>query len=537
MKRSAAPLRRQVFLFALLISGAVLLSVGGILFAHHLGQARARLADSLLSTARITAANASAAVAFRDARAASEILRSLRHNPLIVGAVLYDREGRPFCAHGSPAPAMPDPGDPSAAVTVDVIHEGEPLGRLLVVADNRAELRRTALTWAGVYAGAFALTVLLALGLAARFQRIVAEPITRLARTAHEVTSRRDYSVRAAIAGPAEVAGLAAAFNTMLGEVGRRDETLARQLVALDQEVRERKAAQETLRQNTRDMLRLSREAGMAEVAAGVLHDIGNALNSINVSAELLSDHMRGRAHASARALHDFLAAPPTRAAAVLASPPDGPALRDFLVAYAEHTVSNLRKADEELAALRAAVAHLKEIVARQQTLAKSPRRSEPFDLEDALREALLIDKTEVGSAPLRIERIQEVDAPAVVHADRSAVVQILINLLANARAAIEAGAPPAPLLQVRLGPATPSHLALSVTDNGIGIPADQLLSIFSYGFTTKAGGHGFGLHNAANTARLLGGALRVRSDGPGRGATFTLELPRRAPGADAHDA
>lgn len=536
MKTSPAPLRRQVFLFALLISGVVLLAVGGILFAHHLGQARARLADSLLSTARITAGNASAAVAFRDTRAASEILRSLRHNPLIVSAILYDLKGRPFVAHGAPVPALPDNLDPAAAILVDVIHEKEPLGRLLVVADNRAELRRTALTWAGVYAGAFAVTALLALGLAARFQRAVAAPLTRLARTAEEVTTQRDYSVRAEIAGPAEVAGLASAFNTMLVEVGRRDETLARQLVVLDQEVREREAAQETLRQNTREMLRLSREAGMAEVAAGVLHNIGNALNSINVSAELLSDHVRGRAHASARALHDFLGAPPSRAAAVLAAPPDGPALRDFLVAYAEHTVSHLRKADEELDALRAAVAHLKEIVARQQTLAKSPRRSESFDLEEAVREALLIDKTEGGPARLRVERVREHDTDGTVYADRSAVVQILINLLANARAAIEAAAPAEPSLQVRIGPATPAHLALSVTDNGIGIPPDQLLSIFSYGFTTKAGGHGFGLHNAANTARLLGGALRVHSDGPGKGATFTLELPRRAPGADAHD-
>jgi signal transduction histidine kinase len=68
--------------------------------------------------------------------------------------------------------------------------------------------------------------------------------------------------------------------------------------------------------------------------------------------------------------------------------------------------------------------------------------------------------------------------------------------------------------------------IAIQVADNGIGIPVDHLARIFSYGFTTKKNGHGFGLHSGALAARLLGGSLRVESPGPGQGATFTLELP-----------
>jgi signal transduction histidine kinase len=71
-----------------------------------------------------------------------------------------------------------------------------------------------------------------------------------------------------------------------------------------------------------------------------------------------------------------------------------------------------------------------------------------------------------------------------------------------------------------------PSRVRISVSDNGVGIPAENLTRIFSHGFTTKQDGHGFGLHSGALAAKELGGSLSVQSDGPGHGATFTLELP-----------
>jgi len=74
------------------------------------------------------------------------------------------------------------------------------------------------------------------------------------------------------------------------------------------------------------------------------------------------------------------------------------------------------------------------------------------------------------------------------------------------------------------------------VIDNGIGIPPENMGRIFNHGFTTRDSGHGFGLHSAALAAQELGGSLRAESDGPGRGATFVLELPL-APAAAARAA
>ena len=537
------PIRRQVLVFAFLICITVLITAGGALFFHHLGQTRARLAESLRAIAQITAANISAAIAFDRPSEASDMLAALSHYPLIVSAVLYDMQNRPFASYGLPLPEASPPTalDPDISLLVEVRtskEDPQPLGRLLVITDNRAELHRTAVTWASVYAAAFLFTGLLAYALATLFQRAVAEPITALARTADAVTKHNDYAARATPSGPAEVAALAEAFNTMLAEIGRRDAELARQLKALDKEMHEREAAEASLRQNTRELLRLSHEAGMAEVATGVLHNIGNALNSINVSAELLADYLRARAQPTVTLLRDFFAAPPPKAAPVFSAHPDAPGVLAFAAGVAEHAASHLETAAQELATLRTGVAHLKDIVARQQALAKSTRHSETFDLREAVQEALLLDKTAGHSAAPSLLIEQSCEGPSLVHSDRSAVVQVLVNLFANARAALAAhpASSPAPLLRIRIGPPTATHLSVSVADNGIGIRPDQLVSIFSYGFTTKAGGHGFGLHNAANTARLLGGALRVHSDGPGLGATFTLDLPRH-PTSSAHDA
>jgi signal transduction histidine kinase len=64
------------------------------------------------------------------------------------------------------------------------------------------------------------------------------------------------------------------------------------------------------------------------------------------------------------------------------------------------------------------------------------------------------------------------------------------------------------------------------VTDNGIGIPAENFKRLFEHGFTTKQEGHGFGLHSCALAVRELGGDIQTRSDGIGTGATFSLRLP-----------
>jgi signal transduction histidine kinase len=121
-----------------------------------------------------------------------------------------------------------------------------------------------------------------------------------------------------------------------------------------------------------------------------------------------------------------------------------------------------------------------------------------------------------------------------VVTTDKHKVMQILINLVRNAKfACVDSGRPDRQLTVRTTG--DDRGLRIAIIDNGVGIPAENLARIFNHGFTTRKNGHGFGLHSGALAARELGGALTVHSAGPGQGATFTLELPYK-PAASAHE-
>jgi len=112
---------------------------------------------------------------------------------------------------------------------------------------------------------------------------------------------------------------------------------------------------------------------------------------------------------------------------------------------------------------------------------------------------------------------------------DRHKVLQILINLIRNAKYALEESEQTDKRLTIRIAKGMQASVRISVADNGIGISPENLTRIFAHGFTTRRDGHGFGLHSGANAAREIGGSLAAESEGRGKGATFTLELPTAA--------
>ena len=135
------------------------------------------------------------------------------------------------------------------------------------------------------------------------------------------------------------------------------------------------------------------------------------------------------------------------------------------------------------------------------------------------------------GPGPVEIVREAAHDPPLIV--ENHKVVQILINLVRNARQACAERGSPSGRVVVRVEGAAAGRVHFSVRDDGVGIAPAILARVFEHGFTTRRDGHGFGLHGAALMAAELGGALAVVSEGPGRGATFTLDLPLVAAGAE----
>ncbi len=112
---------------------------------------------------------------------------------------------------------------------------------------------------------------------------------------------------------------------------------------------------------------------------------------------------------------------------------------------------------------------------------------------------------------------------------DKHKVLQILINVIRNAKYAVSESARREKKVVVRVGVQGYNghrRVQIAVCDNGIGIAPENLARIFAHGFTTKRDGHGFGLHSAALAAKEIGGSLVAHSDGLNQGATFMLELP-----------
>ena len=268
----------------------------------------------------------------------------------------------------------------------------------------------------------------------------------------------------------------------------------------------------------------------MSEVATNVLHNVGNVLNSVNVSAAVVSDLARKSKVtqlAKAVALLDEHAA---NLADFIANTPKGMQLRAYLHELSIHLAQEQQTSIKELQSLRRNIEHIKGIVSMQQGYARASGLTEIVRIQDLVEDTLRMDAGSLTRHHIRL--IREYDNVPPITEEKHKVLQILINLVRNAKLACEDGDQADNQVTVRITNGG-DQVKISVADNGIGIPRENLTRIFQHGFTTRKGGHGFGLLSAALSAKDLGGTLIVHSDGPGRGAAFTLLLPLQPPMTD----
>jgi two-component system, NtrC family, sensor kinase len=269
-----------------------------------------------------------------------------------------------------------------------------------------------------------------------------------------------------------------------------------------------------------------ARQAGMAEIATNVLHNVGNILNSVNVSAELVDGTLRrSKAQGLVRAV-ELIEAQGAGLGRFLQDDERGRLLPGYLRGLADALTEEQQRMLKELQHLGRSVQHIKDVVSTQQSYAVAASFTEPARATELADEALRLDGRELDRAGIHVER----DYAEVPQArfDRGRVLQILVNLVSNARHAMAEVPPPQRKLVVRVT-AEAGRVRIAVRDFGEGIAPENLTRIFVHGFTTRRSGHGFGLHSSAVAAREMGGTLAAHSDGPGRGATFTLELPLEA--------
>ena len=289
-------------------------------------------------------------------------------------------------------------------------------------------------------------------------------------------------------------------------------------------DITQAKRAESELAELNRQIAETQRQAGMAEVATGVLHNVGNVLNSINVSATLVREQLATSKLQSLLKATGLMRENLCDLGAFLTQNPQGRKVPEFLFKVTDHLSSEHRRWQTELTGLTKNVEHIKEIVAMQQGYARLAGVVEPQAAHELVEDALRINEVALGRHGIRVTR--QFDPVPSVAVDKHKVLQILINLIRNAKQAIEDNNRDDKELTLSITKQTNGHVAIAVKDSGVGIAPENLTRIFSHGFTTKHSGHGFGLHSAANAAREMGGQLTVQSDGSGQGATFVLDLP-----------
>ncbi len=294
----------------------------------------------------------------------------------------------------------------------------------------------------------------------------------------------------------------------------------------LEAEIAERKKMETRVEKTHKELLSASRQAGMAEVATSVLHNVGNVLNSVNISSAIVAEKIRNSKVANLSKAVSLLQANAGNLAEFLDKDPKGKQLPSYLGNLADHLSTERDGLLEELTSLSDNVEHIKEIVAMQQNYACVSGVIETLPVADLVEDALRMNVAALERH--RVEIVREYASVPSIMVDKHKVLQILVNLLRNAKYACDESNSPAKKITLRITGGE-DRVRIAVIDNGIGISKENFTRIFSHGFTTKKDGHGFGLHSGALAAKEMGGALLVHSDGVGCGAAFTLELPLAA--------
>jgi two-component system NtrC family sensor kinase len=299
---------------------------------------------------------------------------------------------------------------------------------------------------------------------------------------------------------------------------------LSATLMELEAQRQATEAAEVGRRELQRRLLTASRDAGRAEIATGILHDVGNVLNSVNVSVSMINKTLQQSKLPNLGRSIQMIEEHRSSLGEFLTSDERGQRLPGYLAKLADTLGGEQKQLHEEVAALQKSLEHVGHVVKMQQSYAKGSTLRELVNPSELLDDALQMNLVSFERHNIRVAREYTAVGPRML--DKHKVLQILVNLVSNAKDAMKGNDTGHRHLAVKIEECNAERLRFSVSDNGAGITSENLTRIFTHGFTTRKEGHGFGLHGSANAAKEMNGTLIGTSEGPGNGATFILEVP-----------
>ena len=277
----------------------------------------------------------------------------------------------------------------------------------------------------------------------------------------------------------------------------------------------------------TEKSMKIARQSGMAEVASSVLHNVGNVLNSVNISSSLIKDHLKKIDLKKLEDVNNLINEHQHDLGTFISSDPRGSRLPNYLSLLTNKWQIEYNSLIGEISRLEQNIQHIKEIIALQQSFSAIIDFAELTSIEKLIDEALTLASINFSRHEITVKK--EYAKLKNIYVDKLKLTQILINLIYNAKEALIESSSQEKFILIKTGSVDEKTFFIQVIDNGIGIDSVNQSKIFSYGFTTKKSGHGFGLHSSIIAVNEMKGALEVTSEGANKGATFTIKLPYKA--------
>jgi two-component system, NtrC family, sensor kinase len=409
------------------------------------------------------------------------------------------------------------------------------------------------------------ITLLVLLVVTSLLLRWVLKPIENLAVVMQKITQNKDYSTRVNLQRKDETGLLVNAFNTMLEQIQLRDsELITEKELALrseneakvyahevsitnnelENEISERikieyklKELSDTLEQRVKERTKtleelnkiisdVSRSAGMAEIANGVLHNVGNVLNSVNVSSSVIREKLRNTETRNLKKLVELLDANKENLSDFFIHDEKGSQIPRFLSLLADKQQQQELAFYAELDELDSNITHIKSIISMQQSYSGSFGVTECVKLPDLIDDAIKINMNNIQDFQFQI--IKNIQGIADIHIDRHKVLQVVINLISNAKYALVDSTNNEKIMTISLSELDDA-IVIEVKDTGVGILKEDISNLFNYGFSKRKNGHGFGLHHCALIASELNGSITVESDGLKKGASFKFYFKKES--------
>ncbi|MDB9787016.1 ATP-binding protein [Bacteriovoracaceae bacterium] len=281
-----------------------------------------------------------------------------------------------------------------------------------------------------------------------------------------------------------------------------------------------------SLKTSRAQLIKSSHLAGMSEVATGVLHNVGNILNGVNSSVEVVINNLRNSKIAGLEKSGILIDQNMNNISDFFSNNPQGKLLPQFIVACATQMAKEHQTNSKTLTQLKKQVDNINRIINIQQSLARAGESVEEIHIGEIIEQAININFQ--ASHQLGVTIVKNFQFDLKLETDRIKLLQIVNNLISNGIDALKDVKNPKYRVLRIFATREDDVVTFAFEDTGCGIDEKQMEKIFQYGHTTKKGGHGFGLHNSANAAKEMGGELHVTSRGPGRGSKFSLILPSK---------